>query len=190
MQEIDTLVFIIGCIAILAVLYGPWQEYWIEWARQKMFDAREELFNAAGDGLFSYKDRRYRDVRSEIESFIRFAHKISIARLLVYRFVLKDQFHVNSKGLAFSGIEDGPQKQAVFKVTRCVLRAILVMMVMRNPLLWGPVCLLVLFVIVAHQQRRAKEYVLCAGRAMLEYIRDAARAENAVPHLRIFSLVR
>lgn len=190
MQQVDTLVFIIGCIAVVGVLYGPWQEFWIEWARQRMFDARDVLFDRAADGVFSFKDKNYKEFREEIEGYIRFAHKITLTRLLVYRLTLKSHFHKNTRVSVLRNVEEGPQKQAMLDASKRVVSTMLAMMVMRNPLLWFPVTVLALFVLAAHQQRRAKKYAYSMGKAVMEYVRDAARAESAIPHLHILSMVR
>lgn len=51
--------------------------------RQKLFAIRDDLFDFAVDGAIDFNDRSYRELRSDINSLIRFADKLSFIRLLL-----------------------------------------------------------------------------------------------------------
>jgi hypothetical protein len=50
--------------------------------RQQLFAIRDELFDFAADGGIDFDEPAYRELRGDINSLIRFAHKLSFARMI------------------------------------------------------------------------------------------------------------
>jgi hypothetical protein len=78
-------------VAVLLVLvlifagwfYGPWQTLCVDWARERMFEARNEIFDMAADRRLSFASPAYRQIRLRIESAIRFSHRTSWPTLVL-----------------------------------------------------------------------------------------------------------
>jgi hypothetical protein len=62
--------------------------FWFYWAyrvelfRQNMFKLRDELFDAAREGLIAFDDPAYSYLRSRMNGFIRFGHRLSILQFI------------------------------------------------------------------------------------------------------------
>ena len=68
---------LLGLMAYL--FYGPLQEGYINECRQRLFEARDELFLIAQHASFDNECRR--QIRDELNMFIRYAHKITWPRV-------------------------------------------------------------------------------------------------------------
>ena len=78
----DALITLLVAFLILIVFYGPWQDLCADYARQYAFEQRDALFDFAADGHVSFSSKEYRDARRSIENVIRFAHDLTIPRLI------------------------------------------------------------------------------------------------------------
>ncbi len=92
MQLISSVTFLIALGIFVAVFYGPWQTLCVDWARQRMFEARDKLFNVACEGDIDFASSEYREVRLTIERMIRFCHHLSWPRLLLMQVAPRDAF--------------------------------------------------------------------------------------------------
>ncbi|MGI4941665.1 MAG: hypothetical protein ACRYHQ_14080 [Janthinobacterium lividum] len=75
---------LVSASALLALAYGPWQWVCTDVARQRMFKARDELFDMAAAGYLDFESSEYQTIRSEINNMIRFAHGLTWVRLLMF----------------------------------------------------------------------------------------------------------
>lgn len=83
-NAMSQVVFLLSIAAGAIFLYGPWQTYCVDRARQRMFEVRDKLFDMAANGELSFSDPVYRELRLWIELNIRFAHKLAWPRLIAY----------------------------------------------------------------------------------------------------------
>ena len=83
MEMIRVSVTLVALSVFLFIFYGPWQTLVVDWARQRMFEARDNLFDAARDGDLSFESAEYREARNIVERMIRFCHHVSWPRLLL-----------------------------------------------------------------------------------------------------------
>lgn len=74
--------FCFGVVLIWATFYLSIRAYLVDQLRQELFAIRDDLFDFAADGGISFEDRTYRRLRQDLNSLIRFAHKVSMFRLL------------------------------------------------------------------------------------------------------------
>ncbi|KAA8385172.1 hypothetical protein FKW31_10195 [Acetobacter sp. DmW_136] len=77
----ETMLMLLG---IAVVIYGPLQEAWIDTLRQKLFAQRDELFELAASGEITCDNPVYRQIRDQINSRIRYAHRISLPRTILF----------------------------------------------------------------------------------------------------------
>ncbi len=73
--------------SLLWLLYGPLQSLIVSWARNEIFVVRDELFDLAMEGRLYFDSEVYRALRRSINQSIRFHHKMTWLRLLVFRLV-------------------------------------------------------------------------------------------------------
>jgi hypothetical protein len=80
------------CLILLwALFYLSARSLLLDSLRQKLFAIRDDLFDFAADGGISFEDRSYGELRDDINNLIRFANKLSFARLvLAFRAVRED----------------------------------------------------------------------------------------------------
>lgn len=83
MDKVNAVAFLLLVLLFAIWFYGPWQTLCIDWGRERMFEARNALFDMAAEGKLSFSSPEYRELRYRIETSIRFAHRISWPTLLI-----------------------------------------------------------------------------------------------------------
>jgi hypothetical protein len=68
---------------ILWLLFWGLPAYRLERYRQALFDVRDRLFDYAAEGSIAFEDPAYGMLRSTINGFIRFAHRISFSHVVL-----------------------------------------------------------------------------------------------------------
>ena len=69
-------------VSLLWIVWFRWREYRIDALRQRFFSLRDDLFDLASSGEVSFDSVTYTYLRRKINGMIRFAHRISFARLV------------------------------------------------------------------------------------------------------------
>lgn len=70
--------FGVWLLALLALFL--FREYRVDRFRQRIFEVRDELFDYAAEGKISFDDPAYGALRGLLNSYIRFAHRLSLTR--------------------------------------------------------------------------------------------------------------
>lgn len=78
----DALVSLVLLMLLICFAYGPWQWLWTDIARQTMFEKRDQLFDMALAGRLDFASDEYRTIRASLEQTIRFAHLLTLPRLI------------------------------------------------------------------------------------------------------------
>ena len=131
----DLFLSVLLILLFVAWFYGPWQETCADYARQIVFEQRDKLFDLAADGGLNFKSHEYKDVRSSLNSAIRFAHNMTIARALyificykIKLIIVPDEAFIN----AATGIRDDNVRKAVEEIERTSFEAIAISMLARS----------------------------------------------------------
>jgi hypothetical protein len=145
----------ISCLAVL--IYWPWQELCTAFARQRLFEKRDTIFDLAAEGKLSFRDPDYRSIRVLLEKSIRFAHEVTVPRLIFYYIILWKSGGLDSKPellKAVERIEDAETRGIVFALVRDALNTLLLMAIIKSP--WAMFLLIPAYVLVviAHIGRR------------------------------------
>ncbi len=74
--------FCFGFILLWGIFYASGRSLLLDILRQRLFAIRDELFDFAADGGIEFNDPTYRELRDDINSLIRFAHKLSFVRMI------------------------------------------------------------------------------------------------------------
>jgi hypothetical protein len=83
MTAMVSLVSLLG----LWILFWLYRDYSIDKVRQEMFTLRDQFFDEAAAGLIPFDHAAYGLLRSTMNGFIRFAHKLTLPDLLVLRVI-------------------------------------------------------------------------------------------------------
>jgi hypothetical protein len=140
MEPVMAVFLFISIFVFVALFYGPWQALCIDWARQKMFEARDRVFDAAAGGLISFDSAEYRTIRTSIERMIQFCHEISWPRFFLYWLVLSHS-HEDRIGKAIKGIPNAKGREIASQAIVAVARSTLLCFAGRSIIL-GPLFLL------------------------------------------------
>ena len=91
MSELTTfLVSLISIAFILFLLLWRYRDYRTDAFRQIMFQLRDELFDEARKGTINFDDDAYVMLRSAINGFIRFGHKLNLMQVMLLHITLKE----------------------------------------------------------------------------------------------------
>jgi len=71
-------------LAGLCALYLLYRDYRVDRFRQSMFELRDRLFDEAAAGRLSFDHRAYGIMRTTMNGYIRFAHRLQLLSLLVF----------------------------------------------------------------------------------------------------------
>ncbi|HVA81757.1 MAG TPA: hypothetical protein VNF29_12600, partial [Candidatus Binataceae bacterium] len=74
--------FFVGVLAFWGLFYLSARTLLLDILRQRLFAIRDDLFDFAADGGIEFGNPIYRELREDINNFIRFAHKLSFARMI------------------------------------------------------------------------------------------------------------
>lgn len=80
-----------GITALLGLLlfYWIWQQYVIDSTRQQLFELRDELFDMATEGQLDRNSVLYTTLRELFNTGIRFAHQLTLWRLVIFMYTAK-----------------------------------------------------------------------------------------------------
>ena len=151
----NALIGLASLTALLLLIYGPWQWACTDWARQIVFEKRDEIFDMAADGELSFDSPEYRDIRSSLESCIRFAHDLTMPNFLFLALFRKESFRTRSDlNAALDGLPPEIRAKVHEKVMEA-MKALILMMAFKSPFTMI-VCLPLTLLIVMIE--RCREY--------------------------------
>jgi hypothetical protein len=124
-------------LALGGLFYGPYQTQCEDWARQKLFEARDRVFDMAGNGRISFDDPRYVAIRHSMNILIRFTHELTWTRLLYINwFIKRNDITVESQlEKAVGGIDDEDLKADIERELGRMGSTVFRLMLMRSPFL-------------------------------------------------------
>ena len=83
---LSSVVYLLG---IWYLIFWKYRTYSVDAFRQDMFTLRDEVFDAARDGLIDFNHPAYGILRSTINGFIRFGHRFTIGQFLFMMLLVK-----------------------------------------------------------------------------------------------------
>lgn len=135
-NSIESLAFILVAGGAVWFVYGPWQTYCEDSARQDLFDARNAIFDLAAGGKLSFESPEYREIRNALNCFIRYAHQLTLSRLIAYVLFMPQPERTLDLSELMSRIQDGETRVNVEHQMGKASTALLLLLVYRSPLLW------------------------------------------------------
>lgn len=99
-ENVIVVMSLMSVALFLVFLFWLYRDYRVDCFRQEMFALRDSFFDEAANGLLDFESDGYGMIRSTMNGFIRFGHKISLPHLMVSFFVLRNSGLV--RGVPFS----------------------------------------------------------------------------------------
>lgn len=175
---LNGLLNLLGAALLVALVYGPLQSFVVDAVRQRFFEIRDGLFDAAARGEIEFADPTYSLFRDYINGLLRNAHELTIWRCLVLVFVgLKVRGRPSAQELSpFAGAPD-LIKQAHHRTILWMA----VLMWLRSPLVIilsaFAVVLIPIFLIIAATSASARDLPTKAYRLLRHGLREDAALE-------------
>ena len=135
MAHFEAFASVLVLILLVLLVRGPWKTVCTDYARQIMFECRDSIFDLAWEGKISFDSAAYKESRLGIERNIRFAHELSVGRLLFFLPRLIQTGDRLSTERALDSVSDENLKMEIKKQIATSQRVLLIMMVAKSPLL-------------------------------------------------------
>jgi hypothetical protein len=169
----DALWAFLSLIALVLLFYGPWQGICTDIARQIVFEQRDRLFDMANNGRISFASKEYRDIRSGLESLIRFAHDLTLPHAIYLALVLPQVRYErleNSILVAISRVKDESLQRDLLKIVSLAYLAVILMAICKSAigLLLAPVIIVsaIWAFFVKRKAALCRQYVFKIGRVI------------------------
>src|SRR5438105_11888454 len=82
-EAMTVIASLVSLLGLWTLLFWFYHDYAIDKVRQEMFALRDQFFDEAAAGLIPFDHPAYGLLRSTMNGFIRFAHKLTLPDLLV-----------------------------------------------------------------------------------------------------------
>ncbi|WP_029582929.1 hypothetical protein [Bradyrhizobium sp. URHD0069] len=176
----NALVSLLVLAAFFFVVYGPWQWACTDFARQKLFEARDHIFDMAANGDLNFKSQEYRAIRRSLEMNIRFAHDLTLPNFLVL--LISRRGKLEEKSELHRAIENLPPaaRTAVEARVRYAMKSLILMMLFKSPVAMIVALPLVGAIVLIHSCRvqASKAAAFCSELIQVE-------AENAPTAIKV-----
>ncbi|MBL4701187.1 MAG: hypothetical protein JKX85_08005 [Phycisphaeraceae bacterium] len=134
-ELMNVVVILISIGGIAWIAYGPLQDLVEDWVRQRIFDARADLFDIADEGRLAFDDFAYLEMRAGMNRMIRFAHEMTWVRFFVYMMLLPLPERAGRISIAIDSVEDENLREELAVLRRQIAEAVAMGMVFRSPAL-------------------------------------------------------
>lgn len=152
----DAFFGLLAVIGLAVVYYGPWQWIMTDYARQRLFEKRDAIFDMAAAGKLDFDSNEYLTIRSSIESSIRFAHGLTFPKMIYLQICQAYHFVGVRLGEGESDfkssiklIEDAETRDQVSKILNEVNDILYQTIVFKSPILMGIFTIIILAVTCA-----------------------------------------
>src|ERR1700677_3904449 len=124
-----------GALAI--VVYWPWQKVCVDYARDVVFEQRDNLFDIAARGDIAFGSEPYEKIRASMNAMIRLAHSFTIPRMFICMYFMKRSPNTTYRQELRDVVAEieNPEVRKVFEeALQRTESAMLFMMLLRSPL--------------------------------------------------------
>jgi len=135
MANFEAFASVLVLILLVLAVRGPWKSVCTDYARQVMFECRDAIFDLAREGKISFESTAYKQARLGIERNIRFAHEISVGRLVFYYSHLSRADTPLPTERAVGNVGDYSVRTAIESQVATSQRVLLFLMIAKSPML-------------------------------------------------------
>lgn len=131
-----------------------YRQYRTDLLRQRLFNIRDNLFKEASEGVIGFDDEAYKLTRTTLNGMIRFAHEMSLTRLLIMtitqRYILKDEGILDYRRALKRALEglSNDAKKSVLKV-HGGMHICVALHVIHTSIIFAPLCIPIIWVLRA-----------------------------------------
>jgi hypothetical protein len=136
----------------LTIVYWPWQKLCLDYARDKIFEQRDKIFDLAVSGGLAFGSDQYEMIRSTMNAMIRLAHYVTFPRLFLTYLVILRASNAESRDSirdSIRTIEDNRVRDQVMGAFTKAEKALVFAMVFRSPLFFILSPIFLIFLIFA-----------------------------------------
>lgn len=137
-MQIDALISLGLLVALVCLVYGPWQSLCTAMARQFMFEIRDHIFDLARAGKLDFRSAEYRTIRASLETSIQFAHELTWIRFIWFAQAMRRQGVFDRKSdlmLAIDQIDDATVREDVRSRVNAAYQVLVALAIAKSPLL-------------------------------------------------------
>lgn len=190
--------FLFLCVvtAVVVVVYGPVRSLATDYGRQRLFAARDRLFNLAAAGHIKFSDINYREFRRTINTCARYAHEVSVARILISYLLTPRQYRprvtrmaYSAEQLTFSARRNDQARQEIKQIHDEVIKSLGIIFLGRSPIFFLALVVLAVFVIGISGLRTFCMRLHKDWKALLSAFQSPRRMVGGYAYARVFIYV-
>lgn len=134
---VDGLELAVGLVVLILFATGPWNAFWLEIGRQRLFRLRDELFLIAARGDLTFDSLGYTVTREYINGLIRFMHIINAPTIIWVLLVKREwpQRHMSFE-TAIASIPDEAVRQEFRRRANAAALVQIGVAFVRSPIGW------------------------------------------------------
>jgi hypothetical protein len=146
----ETLIALLAFSGLLWLFFGPYQWLVVDWGRNSMFAARDELFDIAAASDDGLNDSSYQAVRAALNSNIRFAHSASLGQLLLHMHTVSPGLvrRVRTARMSAEMIRDPNLRDSAIRIAKRIERIAFLLLMLRSPVTTVGLVVLILAVML------------------------------------------
>lgn len=117
------IIFFVSFSVLWYCFFWLYRKHTAEIFRQRMFALRDQLFDEAADGLVPFDHPSYWILRSTMNGFIRFGHRISLFEMFIGCFFIKkhhEQSFVSKLNESFKGLNSETTEKLKYYQTKMI----------------------------------------------------------------------
>lgn len=98
----QVLLFGLSAATLWYLFFCIYKDHSVEIFRQKMFELRDRLFDEAADGLVGFNHPSYIVLRSTMNGFLRYGHRVTLFEVLVQNYLVRSALRRDAGVMSFS----------------------------------------------------------------------------------------
>ena len=126
-------------LSITVVWFGffwLYRDHTVDQFRQRMFELRDQLFDDAAKGLISFDHPSYLLMRSAMNGFLKFGHRISLFEMVLSRFLVRVRPNNSFIGSLNKSLKhlDAPTTELIIKYRTRMVELVVIQAITASPI--------------------------------------------------------
>ncbi|WP_347888315.1 hypothetical protein ABHF54_13170 [Nitrosomonas europaea] len=149
---VELIELFVAAAILIWFFYNPWQSLLIDITRQRIFEARDQLFLYAAEGKIDFGSTEYKRIRDFLNLSIRLCHRFSLGSIIASKISNKGDLEEHPQQISMldtiKGISDYETRRKVENMMVEVTAVLIFFVILRSFLLLTLSVLLVPFILV------------------------------------------
>jgi hypothetical protein len=134
-EDVSGVVLLVVFGFLVATVYGPWQWYCVDQARQELFEIRARIFNLAADGKIAFDSPEYQYIRDALNMILRFTHRVCWQQMLALKWAYPNLPSESELTRQVRSVQDRAVRDLLEREVHHVRRTMVRLIVYRSPAL-------------------------------------------------------